>query len=67
MICESKEKYFIKTSPYFYVICKKCGSDEMYFKGSGEFVKGGGIELDLVCNNCNQSNEIDEFWIKDKK
>jgi len=51
-----------KDSPHFYIICKKCGSDEMYFKGSGEYDENSGLDIILQCRNCSELNGIEDYW-----
>jgi hypothetical protein len=57
-------KNYTKNNPNFYLICKKCGSDEMFFKK---------IELDptnpddtgvcVCCDDCGELNPLNDYLI----
>lgn len=51
---------YTKTSPHFYLICKKCGSDEMYFK---KIEKDDDTITDICicCDNCGELSGIDDY------
>lgn len=57
----SNKEITTKGNPHFYVICKKCGSDEMHFEGDGKMDEDCGLQIFLVCDSCGELNGIDEY------
>ena len=60
---KSREFSYTKESPHFYIICKKCGSDEMYFHSTGKAYNHDeeGLDVTLHCNNCGELNSIGDY------
>lgn len=49
-----------KGNPHFYLICKKCGSDEMYFLES-EKDDEGKTSICIYCCDCGELNGINDY------
>lgn len=45
-----------------YMICAKCGSDEMHFKiEKPEYPEDGEIGVCIICENCAELTGVDEW------